>query len=152
MVSSLLDFDAFSRETQNNKANPDGDFWTAKYSKWCLADGRQVASSRYELITSSNTIPDLRGLFLRGINSGRNDGWQDPDGERHPGTPPQTNSFKQHSHGFDYREPGGSGSSGQSGNSQGLVSVHSTTGQADTGGGTETRPKNAAVFYYIRIN
>jgi len=149
-VASILNFEAFSRETRNNKANPDGDFWTAKYSKWCPADGRQVASSRYELITSSNTIPDLRGLFLRGINSGRTDGWRDPDGERQPGIP-QMDTFKQHTHGFTYREPGDHGSSGQPGNGQGLVTVGGSTGGAD-GGGTETRPKNAAVYYYIRIN
>ncbi len=52
--------------------------------------------------------------------------------------------------------PGGPGSSGVPGNPQGLLETD--TGPAATGisikkyGDIETRPKNVAIFYYIRIN
>ena len=47
-------------------------------SAWALADGRSVEGSRFTTITLRRTVPDLRGLFLRGHNDGRSDGRQDP--------------------------------------------------------------------------
>lgn len=48
-------------------------------SGWILADGRSVLGSKYETITGRSSIPDLRGVVLRGKNNGRNDGGQNPD-------------------------------------------------------------------------
>jgi hypothetical protein len=46
-------------------------------AKWCLADGRSVAGSKYAQITGSNNIPDLRGAFIRaaGQNSNNQANW-----------------------------------------------------------------------------
>ena len=51
---------------------------------WILADGRTtgVASSKYGLLTAATSVPDLRGMVLRGKNNSRADGDQDPSGER----------------------------------------------------------------------
>ena len=51
---------------------------------WILADGRTtgVASSKYGLLTAATSVPDLRGMVLRGKNNSRADGSQDPGGER----------------------------------------------------------------------
>lgn len=45
---------------------------------WVLADGRSVTGSRYATLTGKTTIPDLRGVTLRGKNNGRSDGYENP--------------------------------------------------------------------------
>ncbi|MBD3321723.1 MAG: hypothetical protein GF350_11565, partial [Chitinivibrionales bacterium] len=40
---------------------------------WVLADGSE-STEEYLLASQHSTIPDARGLFLRGLNAGRNDG------------------------------------------------------------------------------
>ncbi len=37
----------------------------AEASKWALADGRDVTGSKYATLTGNNTIPDLRGAYMR---------------------------------------------------------------------------------------
>ncbi len=61
---------------------------------WLLCDGRALSSSQHPRLfaaigtgwgsgipstTNNFNLPDLRGLFLRGVNNGRNDGYQDAD-------------------------------------------------------------------------
>lgn len=60
---------AFLTETQFQ-----GQFGTG----WILADGRSVTGSRYASLTGSASVPDLRGVVLRGKNNGRNDGKENP--------------------------------------------------------------------------
>jgi hypothetical protein len=45
----------------------------ADAANWCLADGRDITGSAFATITGQNTIPDLRGGFLRmaGVNNAR---------------------------------------------------------------------------------
>lgn len=50
-------------------------------SGWILADGRNVAGSAYATFYSTTTVPDFRGLILRGKNNSRADGYQDTAGE-----------------------------------------------------------------------
>ncbi len=57
----------------------------------------------------------------------------------------QQDQFKAHEH--VYREVTSGGGSAAGGSGAGLTEK-STSG----GGGAETRPKNIAVYYYIRIN
>ncbi len=52
---------------------------------WLIADG-SAAPSTYQTATGQSTLPDLRGVFLRGKNNGRSDGKQDPAGESAIGT------------------------------------------------------------------
>lgn len=96
-------------------------------------------------------IPDLRGYFVRGWDDGR-----DVDTGRAFGSN-QTDEFKSHSHA--YRDPSdtapaaeGVGSGTPSGFNTTAVWVSSTpTDLTTSSGGTETRPKNIAMLYCIKL-
>lgn len=116
--------------------------------KWVLADGRAIPGSKYSTLIGT-TVPDLRGMFLRGLNAGRNDGKEDPDGvDRVPGSY-QGDTLKEHSHdyktaGFHYRS-----FKGDDGRPRPVIEG---AGKTDFTGDLETRPKNVAVYFYIKIN
>jgi hypothetical protein len=134
-------------------------FQSERGTNWVLADGRTIASTtKFAQLYGSTTIPDLRGQFLRGKNNGRADGNQDPAGERSLGVY-QADQFQGHWHNF-FGEDGGIGSAGRY-----RVSTNSTTGLSNvvtnpitdgTNGtprtGNETRVKNVAVNYFIKID
>lgn len=112
-------------------------------------------------------LPDLQGLFLRGVSaaSGR-----DPDvNERRPAAPGSANAgnqgnavgsmqsdcFQNHTHSTDMNGRNDWPNSG--GNPTPVVSPEINggdprrrTGGADASAGSETRPKNAYVFWIIR--
>ncbi|QJE98623.1 hypothetical protein [Luteolibacter luteus] len=127
-------------------------------SRWVPADGRRVAGSRYSEIIGG-AVPDLRGMFLRGLNEfepglQRADGYQDPDGSLRRAGQMQGDEFKSHDHkllGENWMQAMVDGSGVfNDGNSQAKkLTTNPTTTAA---GGEETRPKNVAVYYYIRIN
>ena len=122
-------------------------------SAWLPADGREVAGSSYAKRVNP-IVPDLRGSFLRGLNytdSGRvrTDGKQDPDGDGRKAGDYQADEFKKHSHPYKKSFFPGAGKSGA-----GSPDVHSAHQDTQTGdvGGAETRPRNTAVYYYIKVN
>jgi hypothetical protein len=135
-------------------AGDSGDF-DPRTSAWVPADSRGVSGSDYARRVST-VVPDLRGMFLRGLNHSdtnqvRSDGNQDPDGAGRTAGHYQPDGFKQHSHTYDRSYYPGAGKSGG-----GPPDVHAAHQPQETGpaGGTaqETRPKNVAVHYYIKIN
>jgi hypothetical protein len=77
-----------ARFTQDNQ-NPVGmivqsmlteaQFQAINGTNWVLAAGQSVTGSQYATITGNSSIPDLRGMFLRGKNNSRSDGNQAPD-------------------------------------------------------------------------
>jgi hypothetical protein len=117
---------------------------------WVLADGRDVTGSDYESITLKSTIPDLRGLYLRGKNNGRSDGKENPDGELAIGEY-QADENKSHSH-------SGSISMWVAGATTGRFGLGSGSGGGTNGfgtdstGGNESRPRSGTVNYFIKIN
>jgi len=133
-------------------------FQTIHGSQWVLCDGRSVVGSTYEAITSNSSIPDARGLFLRGKNNGRDAAEGNVSGEVDEGTE-QTDSMQGHQHlanawtnsGGAY---GGVGPTyGGGANSHGLPTIN----YLDGGSGTprissETRPKNITVNYFVKID
>lgn len=115
---------------------------------WVLADGREVPEG-----SIISRIPDLRGVFLRGMNSGRDDGKEDPDGNGRIVGEFQYDEFKSHTHSFAQsirRADHGFGGGPYShpwelyGNGGNFLRLNSA-------GGSETRPKNVSVYFYIKV-
>jgi hypothetical protein len=139
--------------------------FTSRNAGWVLMDGRNVEGSDLFAINGAANIPDGRGVFIRGMDLGRNaiDGKGDPEGNTRVLNIVQMDEFLAHNH--DIRDPGhahifrvpnGNGSSGIPGNPQGLEET--PTSRSQTGitielrGGVETRPRNIVLYRYIKIN
>ncbi|MEM6455007.1 MAG: phage tail protein [Acidobacteriota bacterium] len=138
---------------------------------WMPCDGRSLEASEYPELyavlgtlygqgsgsTSSFRIPDYRGLFLRGADSGAG---MDPDaGDRIAPTGAgtfngvgslQCDAFETHTHSYD--QVALSGTSNQ-GVAAGLSTNQQPTTEPNSPARTssETRPKNVAVNYIIRF-
>lgn len=120
---------------------------------WVLADGRDVTGSVYETITGNSTIPDLRGIFLRGKNNGRSDGNENPDGELATGTF-QDDEIGSHTHSLSVRSNNGAPNLNDNGYYASLdgSGTQGAKQTAEASGGNETRPKAVTVNYFIKIN
>jgi len=151
IVASILPPVEFSRQNRDRDASNPND--------WVPCDGTQVASRIYQQATSRNTVPDLRGLFLRGLNvfsigtqppaeNARD--LSDPDGKRLPGSG-QTDTLGlqvgdialNHVELIPFEGGGGNGL-------YGLRPM--TPSSANIRVARETAPRNAAVYYYCKIN
>jgi len=155
LIASHLSFDELKKD------NPD----FATY--WQPADGRSVArdTAYFKIKTDQSlnavNLPDLRGVFLRGMNR------FDPAGELGPVSTVQADpetrkagsfqgeEFKSHNHPISNSGPAfayqvsGMGIQSNKGTEIRFTPPSMTVGAA---GGAETRPKNVAVYYYIRVN
>lgn len=133
---------------------------------WVLADGQNVSGSKYHTITGSTTVPDMRGVFLRGKNNGRADGNQDTGGERALGNF-QGDQMVSHRHRMYSGSGGGGGTTLGNGSSQGVGGTTGASGlgyydtapsgggnpyNENSGAGTETRSRNIAVNIFIKVN
>lgn len=152
---------------------------------WLLCDGSSKAKTGIylKLFEAIGTLwgddggnfklPDLRGMFLRGVNSGRTGIYADPETNRlvgssqddeylshnHPGT---TNETGEHQHSKDTNNQtsddgddaiGFENADGEGSNHVGWVNAagkHTHTVTTENRGGNETRPVNAAVNYIIK--
>ena len=134
IIASVLDPDTFEKRY--------GD-------QWMPAAGGDITDTPLASATRQAVAPDLRGLFLRGLNVGRDDQYSDPDKERTPFTPPQMDELKSHQHPFSDSAAGQDPAADnriQKGDWwPGRVAA---TKKTELTGGSETRPKNAAVYYY----
>ncbi len=130
----------------------DPEAFDAAASKWVAADGaHDISSTAYGQLTGQSTTPDLRGVFLRGLNQGREDEFADPDAAREVGAL-QKHAFESHTHRIpiDYFEnTGGAGWSMTHG--QTAWGAHRGESYAE-GTAPETRPTNVAVYRYLRVN
>jgi hypothetical protein len=165
VITSFLNFEQFNIASKNNDKSP-GSIWTAQKSKWAPCDGRPVPLSGYQKLTAQVNLPDLRGIFLRGLNTF--DPYQpvpvkkpedgDPDNRNNAGQS-QNDAFQNHKHNYSamtYQNP----SPGYNLSHTGQYCEFrepSTSGPVANGAGdprtaTETRPKNVTVYYYIKIN
>lgn len=94
-------------------------------------------------------VPDLRGEFIRGLDKGRG---ADPDSSRGIGTT-QNDEFKEHSHTLTLPPRAGDSaftSRGPSWGGDDWVGSNRTATTADSGG-DETRPRNMALNYLIKL-
>lgn len=132
---------------------------------WVLADGRDVTGTKYAFLGSSK-VPDLRGMFLRGMNAGRTDQYADPGGNRVVGSYEddttalpklgfRTTNAGTHNHGGKYvgNGPGmhQTGPHGGPAYDSQPISMDGDHSHILTDGDPETRPKNVAVYFYIRV-
>jgi microcystin-dependent protein len=103
-------------------------------------------------------LPDLRGLFLRGINASRSDNYADPDTLQRTNSSAggnygnqvgsvQADMFKSHTHTYNPKINNYADSS----NSGGSTPGSDTTRETLPTGGNETRPKNVYVQYLIKL-
>jgi hypothetical protein len=123
-------------------------FQSLNGNSWVLANGRDISGSRYASITGSATIPDLRGVVLRGKNNGRSDGNQNPDGDLALGQY-QGDANGSHDHARALVSIGGGSSQGPAFGGNGNFGYGNTTVAT---GGNETRARNITVNTFIKIN
>lgn len=180
IVTSILDFDNFSISTNNHDRHA-FKIYSSELSFWAPCDGRLIKNSDLARLLRKDSLPNLRGVFLRGLNSFGgsttdipNDIFDekfDPDnrqvGSRQTGsTKLPTNPFivsadgSEHSHSMTVTDCHQQLQFDKiySGQDQGCTTSEvSTNGNGRhthriDGGDIETRPVNVAVNYYIRIN
>ncbi len=168
IIASTLSFRDFCLV---NDPNTNLDYNNLDYKKilWVPADGRGVRDSRYS--RAGFNVPDLRGIFLRGLNQFDPNSQIAPDIQR---TDPETNrgagsyqkdALLNHSHSIS-KGFKGDANFVPGGNQDGwflALKGHLSSPQMNKIIGnpdnvdqsnlsSETRPKNVAVYYYIRIN
>lgn len=140
-------------------------------SGWILADGRStgVGASKYGALTGNTSVPDLRGMVLRGKNNGRADGSQNPAGDNALGTF-ENDVLQGHKHIGPVGVTGGAAvNPGANINVQYTNTGSASTQWDGTGNnvyytdslnssgrgpqiGNETRMKNITVNHFIKIN
>ena len=160
---------SFLTETEFHSLDSDGD--------WVLCDGRSVAGTEYATLTGRNTVPDLRGAYLRmagqnstnaAWNGGALNGFQDEQ-TKMPANPfvNATSGAHQHESGRKHYGPQddlyafGSRALGTNGwvssnvnNLAQYLAKTSTDGDHThtiSGGDPETRPKTYSVNYFIKV-
>lgn len=119
-------------------------------SHWALADGGIAPSPSEYLDLIGPILPDLRGVFLRGRNYDRDPAVGNADGDVPTGTY-QAFALASHTHGYVMMV----------GNDQidGVDSTvlesgdhHNEPRQTDPTGGTEVRPNNVTVNFFVCVN
>lgn len=173
VIASFLDPAALARVSGDDTS------FDPHTARWIPADGRAVSGSEFARVFGSN-LPDLRGLFLRGLNYSepsrqRDDAWADPDGGHRKSGEYQADQLQFHTH-IDVGHTHDLGGLKRQSNAISIANLATGTlieaanaatttsnASANLGGpvdargrpvsaGKESRPKNAAVFYYVRIN
>jgi hypothetical protein len=122
---------------------------------WVIADGR-TSTTEYFVATGKANIPDLRGQFLRGLNADRSDGEEDPDGSGRIVGSYQADTIKSHNHkNGDYKYllecTGKYTVSASDDDNTGNEPNLAAKAEIQPFGGLETRPRNTAVYWYIKI-
>jgi hypothetical protein len=146
IISSILNYDQLCKVMLENPAVNN------TTSSYAPCDGRSIIGSQLAGF-GIHIAPDLRGKFVRGINQFYS--VDEPGGfePKETGDPElnrnamsyQADAFKSHHH--QYKHYDGTGGQDFRGTNYGL-------GSSDTSdtGGDETRPRNIAVYFYIKIN
>lgn len=135
-------------------------YWSHRIPEgWLLCDGALVpegpAYDRLRGLIGGN-LPDLRGLFLRGIGQNSNPAFRYPGDAARGLSQFQQDEVKSHVHNFeDYTFSANSGTGGTAWGSAGPSDIDNAPGSpfshaTQAAGGEETRPKNAAVYWIIK--
>jgi hypothetical protein len=121
------------------------DFQALHGTGWRRLDGGSITGTPLAGYIGTS-LPDARGVFLRGMNHDRPTSEGDAAGNRAMGAY-QGDTFAAHSHTSPYQYyNGNAGPRGASGNdAAGAAQQTSTTGDL------ETRPRNIAVHIYVKV-
>jgi hypothetical protein len=144
--------------------------------KWVLADGRNVSGTRYETLTGSSTVPDLRGAYIRmagqnatnaSWNGGALNSYQEDMTRAPRNTAFTTDSQGNHQHANGAASWGGDaiwyGSRTMPNNKRvsnwddwsGANPLTSSDGahtHTITGGDSETKPKSYTTNFFIKVD
>lgn len=126
---------------------------------WVLMDGRSVAGKDYSILTGNSTIPDGRGVFIRGKNNGKTGEQSNSAGDLAIGMF-ESDDNKDHHHGSrtltgGVNNAGGSGLNDAFYTPNGVWWDHGSYQPSSTharSGSTESRPKNITMNYFIKIH
>ena len=123
---------------------------------WVLMDGRSIEDSDLFAISGLRKAYNAQGVFIRGLNLKRDVKTGDPDGETRLVGSYQWDMVIDHRHTFKGTETGPRLGGNYKGNGVKLQQMEtnnpiSTNGDIPTSG-SETRPKNIALYTYIKIN
>jgi rhizosphere induced protein len=170
--SKCHDVNQLSKPVPVGTILPYAGYPTSVPSGWMLCKGQALDNKQYgELFKVINYIwgkkgtqfklPDLRGMFLRGVNYTRDDKFKDPKAsERNPNNLTeinevgsfQSNQVGMHEHATLFstgiHDKPNPIISGQGGNAEGHENIHQPT---STWNGSESRPNNAYVNYIIKV-
>jgi hypothetical protein len=155
IISSVLNYD----QLNDSLGEPRGCHQNSTYAP---CDGRAISGSRLANATDRNQVPDLRGQFIRGLNSFHLEGQpeidpskSDPDGLNRKVGSYQSDLLANHLHSANsnsgFAHVGGPGMGMQSNEGQEFQFITPSI-SVDAFGGAETRPKNVTVYFYIKIN
>ena len=114
-----------------------------------------MTRSQYEKLLRVRNVPDLRGLFLRGLNAERADGKEGPDASMRIGGDYQQDMVGKHGHPLSPRIAILGERAAYGGLKESAVGADAANGTAVSAGdspGVETRPRNSGVYWYMRIN
>ncbi|MGL3822867.1 hypothetical protein [Sphingopyxis sp. R3-92] len=139
---------------------PPTEFATLYGPDWALLDGQNISSKPIapylspELAADGNVfLPDARGRFLRMVNHGAAAKSGDPTGERTIGNA-QGDALASHRHNHQIpRHTGNHNRAGAAGDNRfnALRSEQYSSERSEATGGDETRPRNIAVNFYVRV-
>ena len=164
VISSVLDYDNLIKITGDPKVID------TKLSAWIPADGRSILQSKLNHVSGLIAAPDLRGRFVRGLNTMYSIGQpnlvittadeDDPNSNR-KACDYQGDSFRSHAHSASGHINGSVCGSNmthdvsegrEKWNSDPNFGDHTVIVSVQPFGSTETKPKNVSVYFYIKIN
>ncbi|MCG9534238.1 phage tail protein [Providencia huaxiensis] len=116
-------------------------------SGFLVCNGQSFNKTTYPILAKAyptGVLPDLRGEFLRGLDSGRN-----VDSGR-AALSSQGDDNKEHNHNIILKNASGSGGSEQPALRTLSINVSNATYTTEKSGGKESRPRNIAFLYIVR--
>lgn len=116
-------------------------------SGFLVCNGQSFNKTTYPLLAKaypSGVLPDLRGEFIRGLDSGRN-----IDSGRTV-LSNQTHAFERHAHNFTLLRGTGNGSNENAALRTLAIGTSNATFNTENSGSNETRPRNIAFLYIVR--
>jgi hypothetical protein len=127
---------------------------------WVLMDGRSIEGSDLFAVSGLKTAYDAQGVFIRGLNLNRDPNIGDPEGQDRLLGSYQRDMVIDHSH--KYTSLGNTLWADKGYSEQGRPIRLAATSETDTPtnsnpaaqriSGVETRPRNIALYTYIKIN